>query len=67
MLKDLNISSVRLLTNNPDKVRMLEDNGITIAELIPTGVFVTKDNLAYLKAKKKHGHTISDDLKDECA
>ncbi len=65
MLKDLDISSVRLLTNNPDKVRMLEDNGITIAELIPTGVFATPDNLSYLQAKRDHGHTIFDVLKDE--
>jgi GTP cyclohydrolase II len=67
MLKDLNVSSVRLLTNNPDKVRMLEEDGIAIAEIIPTGVFTTADNLSYLQAKKKHGHTISSDLKDECA
>lgn len=67
MLKDLDITSVRIMTNNPDKVRMLEENGITIAEIIPTGVFPTKDNLSYLQAKKKHGHTIDRDLKDECA
>lgn len=63
MLNDLNISSVRLLTNNPDKVQMLTDCGIRIAEAIPTGVFTTKENVSYLEAKKKHGHTIMDILK----
>jgi GTP cyclohydrolase II len=63
MLNDLGISSVRLLTNNPDKVRMLEEEGIKIAEQIPTGVFTTKENVSYLEAKKKHGHTIFDILK----
>lgn len=71
MLKDLNVSSVRLLTNNPDKVRMLIEHGIKIEEAIPTGVYTTADNLSYLQAKKKHGHNISSDLKDqikdECA
>lgn len=60
MLKDLNISSVRILTNNPDKVRMLEENGIAIAEVIATGVYVTPENIRYLEAKKKHGHSILD-------
>lgn len=67
MLKDLNVSSVRILTNNPDKVRMLEENGIAIAAVIPTGVYTTKDNLFYLKAKKERGHTIAGDLDDERA
>jgi len=63
MLKDLNVSSVRLLTNNPDKVRMLEENGIRLSEVIPTGVYVTPDNAPYLEAKKKRGHTIMNILK----
>lgn len=65
ILKDIGISSVRLLTNNPDKVRMLEENGIQIAELIPTGVYTTADNLSYLQAKKDKGHTIIDLAKDD--
>lgn len=63
MLNDLNITSVRLMTNNPEKIKMLEECGINIAEAIPTGVFTTTENVSYLEAKKKHGHTIMDILK----
>lgn len=65
MLKDLGISSVRLLTNNPDKVRMLEENGIALAEIIPTGVYATAENISYLKAKKERGHTLTELSKDD--
>lgn len=64
MLRELGISSVRLMTNNPDKVRMLVENGIAITEVIPTGVYATKDNLSYLEAKRLHGHTISKAAKE---
>src|SRR5690349_8948723 len=43
MLNDLGISSVRLMTNNPSKIQMLEECGIKIAEQIPTGVFTTQE------------------------
>lgn len=58
MLKDLGVASVRILTNNPDKVGGLEESGIKVSEIIPTGVFETADNLHYLKAKREHGHTL---------
>jgi GTP cyclohydrolase II len=64
MLRELGIAAVRLITNNPDKVRMLEENGIEITEVIPTGVYTTKDNLSYLEAKRQHGHTISKAAKE---
>ena len=35
ILKDLKLSSLRLLTNNPDKLSSLEQDGITMAERIP--------------------------------
>ena len=60
MLNNLGISSVRLLTNNPDKVKGLEEAGITVSEVVPTGVHTTPDNIGYLEAKKKHGHSILD-------
>lgn len=64
MLNDLGISSARILTNNPDKVKGLQEAGIVVSEVIPTGVHTTADNIDYLQAKKKYGHSIFDILKD---
>ena len=63
MLLALGVKRIRLLTNNPDKAKQLEAAGIEIAEIVPTGVFVTEHNIQYLEAKvKKHAHRI--DLSD---
>jgi GTP cyclohydrolase II len=51
MLGALGIFKVRLLTNNPEKSRQLEIHGIEVVEQKSTGVFVTPQNLAYLKSK----------------
>ena len=59
MLRALGISQVRLLSNNPDKVVQLENNGIHVVEAIPTGTFVTPFNRDYLAAKVDvTGHTL---------
>lgn len=63
MLKELGVSSIWLLTNNPDKVRALEDAGIAVYAIMPTGVHVTDDNVSYLSVKKQHGHTIGSIVK----
>ncbi|MCZ2720344.1 GTP cyclohydrolase II [Marinomonas sp. 15G1-11] len=59
MLKALDLTEIRLLTNNPDKASQLINNGILVKELVPTSVHVNKHNRQYLetKAKRKH-HTI---------
>ncbi|MBW6505938.1 MAG: GTP cyclohydrolase II [Rhodobacteraceae bacterium] len=57
LLKNLGFASVRLLTNNPAKVRMLAANGITVAERVPLKVGHTSQNAAYLATKAaKSGH-----------
>ncbi|MFS8198523.1 GTP cyclohydrolase II [Streptomyces sp. CWNU-52B] len=56
MLHTLGLRRVRLLTNNPDKVRQLRGHGIEIAETVPTGVHLTPENAAYLAAKARSGH-----------
>lgn len=63
MLSDLGVTSVRLLSNNGDKAKALEKEGIKVASVIPTTVHVTAENAAYLEAKRRHGHTISDPAK----
>ena len=60
VLHDLRISRVRLLTNNPRKVRALSNAGIEIVERLPCEVGPTAHSLAYLQTKKqKMGHALS--------
>ena len=62
ILKDLGISSVRLLTNNPEKARQLEERGVTVSELVPLVVGVGEFNEGYLEAKRdRMGHALPDD------
>ncbi|HEX5741147.1 MAG TPA: GTP cyclohydrolase II [Pilimelia sp.] len=57
MLRALGLTRVRLLTNNPDKVRQLRDHGIDVADVLPTAVYLTGDNARYLAAKAaRAGH-----------
>ncbi len=55
MLKALGLSTIRLVTNNPKKIRELEENGITIAEVVGTKAHVKDGNESYLKTKASHG------------
>jgi GTP cyclohydrolase II len=53
----LEIRSVSLLTNNPDKLRGLQDEGINIVKRIPLIIEPNSHNRAYLKTKReKMGH-----------
>jgi 3,4-dihydroxy 2-butanone 4-phosphate synthase/GTP cyclohydrolase II len=59
ILDDLGLSRVRLLTNNPDKVRQLEERGITVSERVPLVVGVGEINAAYLETKRdRMGHQL---------
>jgi 3,4-dihydroxy 2-butanone 4-phosphate synthase/GTP cyclohydrolase II len=59
ILKDLGISSVRLLSNNPEKARQLRERGVTVTELVPLVVGVGEFNAAYLDAKRdRMGHAL---------
>ena len=60
ILKALGVSSVRLLSNNPDKVAALERGGIEVRERVPCEVAPTALAEDYLKTKKaKMGHLFS--------
>jgi len=60
MLRALNISRIRLITNNPDKVAQLRQAGIEILEQIPTDTFLTAYNREYLTAKAQlTGHSLN--------
>jgi 3,4-dihydroxy 2-butanone 4-phosphate synthase/GTP cyclohydrolase II len=60
ILEDLGITSVRLLTNNPEKVRQLLDRGIAVSEQVPLVVGVGAENTGYLETKRdRMGHSMS--------
>jgi 3,4-dihydroxy 2-butanone 4-phosphate synthase / GTP cyclohydrolase II len=60
MIADLGLSSVRLLTNNPDKVDGLARHGILSVERVPHEVNTYPENIAYLQAKLlKMGHQLN--------
>jgi len=59
ILQDLDIRQVRLMTNNPDKLRALTDAGLVIAERVPVTSIPTTDNRSYLLTKEtKLGHIL---------
>ncbi|MGV8884496.1 MAG: 3,4-dihydroxy-2-butanone-4-phosphate synthase [Microbacteriaceae bacterium] len=61
ILEDLGISEVRVITNNPDKLKQLSDRGITVLEQVPMLVGVGMHNEAYLEAKRDlMGHLLPD-------
>ncbi len=59
ILKDLGAKTLRLLTNNPDKIYQLSDFGMEIIERVPIQVNATDYDLHYLKTKQnKMGHIL---------
>lgn len=57
ILDDLGLKSVRLLTNNPNKVSQLEDFGIKVSERVPLYVGINENNSGYLTTKQERmGH-----------
>ena len=59
VLKKLGARRIRLLSNNPEKVRQLENAGIRVVERVPCQPRVSKISRAYLKTKKrKMGHLL---------
>lgn len=59
ILSDLGVKTLRLLTNNPDKVYQLSGYGMEIVERIPIKIDPTEYDLFYLKTKRdKMGHII---------
>lgn len=61
ILKDLGVASVRLMTNNPDKVDNLEAYGIPVKERVALTPRPNDHNLAYLLTKRdRMGHDLPD-------
>jgi GTP cyclohydrolase II len=59
ILSDLGVQTVKLITNNPEKVSALEQGGIVIAERIPIIIPTSTEDLAYQKTKQElMGHML---------
>ncbi|QKJ22550.1 GTP cyclohydrolase II [Poseidonibacter lekithochrous] len=57
ILEDLNVSKLKLITNNPKKIEYIESLGVEIQERIPAVTKTNKYNKDYLDTKKEHfGH-----------
>jgi 3,4-dihydroxy 2-butanone 4-phosphate synthase/GTP cyclohydrolase II len=61
ILRDLKLTDVRLLTNNPDKAVGLATYGVKVSERVPIIIEPTDDNLRYLQTKaERMGHDLPD-------
>jgi 3,4-dihydroxy 2-butanone 4-phosphate synthase / GTP cyclohydrolase II len=59
ILADLGLSSIRILTNNPKKIRGLEGYGLSVTAQVPIEHAPNPHNEAYLRAKRDRlGHTL---------
>jgi 3,4-dihydroxy 2-butanone 4-phosphate synthase / GTP cyclohydrolase II len=59
ILSDLGLSSIRILTNNPKKIRGLEGYGLSVTDQIPIVHAANPHNEAYLRAKRDRlGHSL---------
>ncbi|MEC0124280.1 bifunctional 3,4-dihydroxy-2-butanone-4-phosphate synthase/GTP cyclohydrolase II [Paenibacillus pabuli] len=62
ILKDLGVRQIRLLTNNPRKIKGLEGYGLEVVERVPIQMEENEDNTVYLHTKQaKLGHMLKFD------
>lgn len=60
ILNDFNIKKIRLLTNNPEKVKSFENSAIEVVDRIPIEFHANENNESYLHTKKHEmGHLLS--------
>jgi len=60
ILNDLEVKSIFLLTNNPEKLKIIEDSSIILKGRISLEIKATKDSLKYLETKKEYFNHLLD-------
>lgn len=66
MLRCLDVASIELMTNNPDKVRQLRDHGVRVTARRPHEIVPNPHNAGYLATKRvKSGHLLRLDLAEK--
>ena len=59
MLKNLGVKSIKIMTNNPDKIKYLNNYGLEIKDRIPIQIEASEYDAFYLKTKKERmGHIL---------
>jgi 3,4-dihydroxy 2-butanone 4-phosphate synthase / GTP cyclohydrolase II len=59
ILVDLGLTSIRILTNNPKKIRGLEGYGLSVSDQLPIQAVPNQHNEEYLRTKRERlGHTL---------
>lgn len=62
ILNILDVKEINLLTNNPEKMKIVENSNIHLNKRIPLQITSTKESESYLKVKKDYfGHLLIDD------
>jgi 3,4-dihydroxy 2-butanone 4-phosphate synthase/GTP cyclohydrolase II len=56
ILRDLGVRSIRLMTNNPEKIESMEQNGIKVFQRIPLLIQANTYNKFYLRTKQERMH-----------
>ncbi|ASK78868.1 GTP cyclohydrolase [Paraphotobacterium marinum] len=56
MLEALNIKKIKLITNNPKKIKQVRDYGLDVEQVVHTKVHLKSENEAYLKTKAEKGN-----------
>ncbi len=65
ILKILGVKEINLLTNNPEKIKFVENSEIHLNLRIPLQIKANENSKEYLKTKKNYfGHLLEDDEKD---
>lgn len=59
MLRALGVKSIRLISNNPDKLTDLERHGVRVTGRIPIEIPPNRHNAFYLDTKRRNGHLLS--------